>query len=919
MAFVFPRRSRAASLASAALIFLGTLAISPAIGNTVPFDLTHSIFNPNPTGGDRFGSRVAFAGDFVLIGSPLTSVVHDRDGVAYLYHAETGDLVRTFHNPAPGVGDQFGSGVAWAGNDLLVIGASGDDASVSDAGRAFVFSLTTGSLVQTLESPNPTQGGIFGNIVHPCGRNILVCAPSDRVQGVQTGGVYLFDPATGEVLQTFHDPNPAAGNFFGWNTDSFGDYVLITADRDDALALNSGAAYLYRASDGELVQTYYDPEPVSGDRFGGGAAIVRGKYAVVGSAFDRMGGQPIGAAFVFDLLTGEHLHTINPPSPQSNSLFGVTSSYNEFVIIGAQQYSNEGRAFLFNPEGGDLVTTFVDPIPGTGGIQFSARTAGYRNKVIVGAFAENTAGPDAGAAFLYETQTAGWCVQSGTLDFLCAGTFANSSSTDELRIKIVSGEVDPTACAPQSFDPSMVIVDFAIDCSQFVGHSSPSCPDLLGDLTTDLGLTITAQSEGQIEWRSSAPGQVELFGQVPFALLVQSTETGASTSEAFLIADCPLFNLCDGISGNETGGIHENGLGILFQAFTCAPTPTPTLSFTPSPTPPPTHTPTEPPTATETPTATFTPTETPTFTATHTPTDTPTSTPTPTITPTPTPTNAPPSQPVVAISPISPDTLADLVCDATGSIDPEGTPVSYLYQWYENGSILTGSTTSVLTHTITARDRTYECRVTPYDGMALGQVGSDSVTILNTPPSAPTIEIVPELPTPDDGLAVLITEESTDVDGDTIVYLFEWFDSPNGLTWHRRPELSGNLDPFFPGEPEISSLYTRLVQAAEHWRVDVTPVELPPGMTKERLTGGSTSLVTGEKASIRWIVLPDLDGDRTVGPSDLLFLNSLWGRTKESLSQTDRELLFDENASATHEIGLTHLLNLAISWQQGTD
>ncbi len=854
----------------------------------VDFNLTQSFFNPNPTGNDSFGARVAFAGDFVLVGSYRSTVTASQDGVAYLYHAITGELVRTFNNPEPAVDDLFGSGGAWIGNDLVVIGARGDDVNGLSAGRAFVFSILTGDLVNVLESPNPTGASLFGHHVYPLGENVLISAPRDSINGVATGRVHLFDPRSGSLLQTFEDPNPAEGNQFGWNIDGYQDYVLVGADRDDTQADDGGIAYLFRGSDGQLLQTYQNPFPGSGDRFGGGTAIVQGRFAVIGSAFDSTMGTKTGSAFVFDLLSGNYLRGLYSPNPQRDSLFGVTASYNEFAIIGAQQEANGGRAYLFNPDGGDLVHTFIDPVPGNGGIQYGARSAGYRNKVLVGAFADDTAGSNAGAAFLYETQPSVWCVESGTVDFQCAGSFAGMGSTEEVRIQIVVGDSGGSGCDVTTVDSESVLVDFAVDCSSYVGLSSPSCPEILDGLVTQLGLNITAQSKGQLEWKSESLGQVEIYGQVPFSLLVHSSESGAATDESYVLETCPIVNLCDGIEGNEIGVGHTDGLAIEFQKSICPPTPTPTSTVTPSNTPSPT------PTSSNTPTNTYTPT--PTFT--------------------PTPTNAPPSGPVVSLMPLDPNTLADLVCNATGSVDPDGAEVNYNYRWYENETPIAGETSPSLDHNLTVRDREYRCVVTPFDGIENGPSGEASVVIANTPPTSPEINILPAIPTPDDGIAVVITTESTDIDDDRIVYLFEWFDSLNGVDWHRRTELSGNLNPFFPGEPEISNLWTRLVQAAEYWRVDVTPVEIPQGVAKEDLEGVSKGFVVGEAASKEWFVLPDLDGDNQVGAEDVLLVHSLWGTTKESLPQADQELLFSETATATDEVGLEHLLNLALTWEQ---
>ena len=77
--------------------------------------------------------------------------------------------------------------------------------------------------------------------------------------------------------------------------------------------------------------------------------------------------------------------------------------------------------------------------------------------------------------------------------------------------------------------------------------------------------------------------------------------------------------------------------------------------------------------------------------------------------------------------------------------------------------------------------------VTPNDSISDGlPVTSDYITILNTPPTAPVVEITPEEGIVlEDNLVCEITEESEDVDGDTVYYTFDWTDPDGNL-------LSGN-------------------------------------------------------------------------------------------------------------------------------
>jgi hypothetical protein len=309
-----------------------------------------------------------------------------------------------------------------------------------------------------------------------------------------------------------------------------------------------------------------------------------------------------------------------------------------------------------------------------------------------------------------------------------------------------------------------------------------------------------------------------------------------------------------------------------------------------------------------------TPTVQPTNTSVPGPTGTPTASATPTPFPTPTRTvNQPPSMPAVRISPENPTTQDDLFALATGSIDPEGQPLFYLYEWYRNDSLVSNET-DFLSHTSTAKGDEITCLVRSSDGHRQSAPGEDTVIILNSPPSAPVVRILPPNPSPRSGLAVRIETESVDPDGDTVLYLIEWFESDDGVNWTRRPELSGNLKPFVAGEPEISSLYT---QVAEFWRVQVTPVEAHTVSKKGETSKGEGEPIVGQAGTDTVLILPDVAASLSGGQEgmidsdDLLVLLGIWGVQKSDAPADLLEQFFDASDLPEDRIGLRHLLILA--------
>jgi hypothetical protein len=88
-----------------------TVELQPAGGAT---GLVQSWLNPASGDSDLYGRCVAAADGKTLVGAPGDDTGASDAGVAYLFDA-SGALPRTFENPEPAAGDQFGSAVAMVG------------------------------------------------------------------------------------------------------------------------------------------------------------------------------------------------------------------------------------------------------------------------------------------------------------------------------------------------------------------------------------------------------------------------------------------------------------------------------------------------------------------------------------------------------------------------------------------------------------------------------------------------------------------------------------------------------------------------------------------------------------------------------------------------------------------------------------
>ena len=130
-------------------------------------------------------------------------------------------------------------------------------------------------------------------------------------------------------------------------------------------------------------------------------------------------------------------------------------------------------------------------------------------------------------------------------------------------------------------------------------------------------------------------------------------------------------------------------------------------------------------------------------------------------------TNRPPEGiPGVLIMPAEPNRHEDLLCYISeGAWDPEGDVVSYSFAWSVDGAQAEEDGPLVSAES-TLPYQEWTCTVTATDGVGEGESGSATVTIGNTPPGPPEVEISPSSPGPDDDLECLVSTESLDAEGD---------------------------------------------------------------------------------------------------------------------------------------------------------
>jgi len=372
---------RLASLTSQALTGLGRLK---------EWALLYTIDNPNAystSASDYFGWSLSISGNYAIV-----SAYNEDDaggtssGKAYIFNITTGALLHTLDNPnaySTSVKDFFGYSVSISGNYAIVGAYQEDDAGGTTSGKAYIFNVITGALLYTLDNPrlpagNGTANNSFGYSVAISGNYAIAGSPGVSAPGYSdSGAAYIFDVTTGALVHTLNNPNAygtSLSDQFGLAVAISGNYAIVSAEyEDDAGGTSSGKAYIFNVTTGALVHTLDNPNAfdTSASDFFGESVAIDGNYTIVGARLeDDAGGTSSGKAYIFNVTTGALLRTLDNPNAfdtSASDYFGYSVAISgNYAIVGAYLEddsggTSSGKAYIYNVTTGALVHTLDNP------------------------------------------------------------------------------------------------------------------------------------------------------------------------------------------------------------------------------------------------------------------------------------------------------------------------------------------------------------------------------------------------------------------------------------------------------------------------------------------------------------------------------------------------------------------------------
>ncbi len=357
---------------------------------------------------DYLGRGVAIRGDVIVCGATDNDENGVDAGAAYVFDAETGAQRLKLLAGDGAADDRFGYAVA-IGTDVILVGAGGSDTHGDSSGAAYVFDASTGAQLHKLSPADGSAGDDFGSSLAIDGDLAIIGALSDADNGDRSGSAYLFDVTTGEEIAKLLPDDDDVGDYFGRSVSISGNRVVVGAYLDDDVGIGSGSAYLFDITDPSQpvqIAKLIPDDNAEGDWFGVSCGI-SGNVAIVGAHLHDHLGSNAGAAYLFDATTGAQLAELLAIGGSYGDLFGWTVAIDgPLALVGAQWRDDlgdsSGAAYLFDVTTGEQISALLAP-DGQAGDEFGYSVRLQGSRAVIGAPRDRGNLPVSGSAYIIDT------------------------------------------------------------------------------------------------------------------------------------------------------------------------------------------------------------------------------------------------------------------------------------------------------------------------------------------------------------------------------------------------------------------------------------------------------------------------------------------------------------------------------------
>jgi hypothetical protein len=268
----------------------------------------------------------------------------------------------------------FGQAVDISGG-FAISGAPLEGPSFGRQGAAYLFAPAAGTndwnqvarITPTVPAGSDSlEGDQFGITVALDGETAVIGSNSRSSHGLDSGEAYVFRRTGGiwNQVAILSPSDTGPDQFFGQSVAIQGSTIVVGANASDAKGLDSGAAYLFEESTttpGTWAQVakLIASDGAAGDGFGISVAI-NSSRAIIGSYQSDGAATDTGAAYIFErnaLGAWNEVAKLTAADPNQSDEFGTAVDISGgSAIIGAwmddEAGTNQGAAYLFQRDAG---------------------------------------------------------------------------------------------------------------------------------------------------------------------------------------------------------------------------------------------------------------------------------------------------------------------------------------------------------------------------------------------------------------------------------------------------------------------------------------------------------------------------------------------------------------------------------------
>jgi len=529
-------------IAAVTALVAGSSVISTGwgYGAGLPYSQIAKLTAITPENNGKFGYAIAVSSDksTIAVGCPYEAAGGTERGAVYFFRGATFSTVTRVVLTAvtPANGDHFGWDIDLSYNgDIALVGCPSQNGGGTDQGAGYVLSGSSWA-TQTELVPDTRNDSFFvGRSVSLSadGTVAVLGAQFDNGAGAQRGAIHVFKDAWATKIKI------TAGSPTDY--DKFGSKVKISPDKSkiavsaegkDGGGSNRGGVFVLSGSNYGTEQLISSSiNDTDGDALGYGLAIsVNGDFVAAGSEFIDVAGSNSGGAAVYSGASYVTEKPVNHSSPNAEDRYGssLALTYDGKILIGGAYREDgagldRGGAFVQSASDYSLITKLIagdqEDVSFFG---WSLGCSAGAEIVCVGAYRENLAGSNQGAAYVFAlhdfvvvSSPGSDVTVTGESDFV--GSVVNDSPVSNVAVDV--DYTSPNTVASVSSPPSVVTVTGAFP---FVISGSQSSAASNAAVTVTLSDSVSGDVAG-----SSPASDVVVQGKADFVGSVANDSTAS--------------------------------------------------------------------------------------------------------------------------------------------------------------------------------------------------------------------------------------------------------------------------------------------------------------------------------------------------------------------------------------------------------